>query len=727
MHPEYVYAAVRATGPGGPVTFVVAEELRETVLAAVTAEAGTLRDAETVGTLTGRELLDAGVEYTHPVETGRRCSVVEADYVTLDQGTGLVHTAPGHGAEDFATGKRFGLEVYCPVRGDGTYDDTVPEELRGLSVWDANPRVVEALRASGHLAREETIHHSYPHDWRSKGPTIFRATEQWFVSVERGREADGTSLREAALAVTGETAAGGGVDFVPGWGRARMRGMLEARPDWCVSRQRFWGLPIPVFYDADERPLLTPASVRAVARVVAAEGADAWYEHDPADLLRHYDPAKDPHHPDREGFASAELVKGNDIFDVWFESGSSWFAVAVERGLVEGIPVDVYLEGSDQHRGWFQLSLLTALGLEGKAPFREVVTHGFIVDENGHKMSKSVGNTIDAMEQLEKRGADVLRLWLASQDFAGDVRCSEAMIGQAEDTYRKIRNTLRFLMGGCHDFDPARDAIEPETGSLDAWFRRVTQRLVRDVRRAYDAYEFHKGVRALTSFCIVEASAIYLSAVKDRLYCDAPDSPRRRAAQTVLHEALVALVKLLAPVIPHTAEEAWNHIPARSAEEADTVHLALLPEADSAQVNAADAATEGSLDEYDPSRGAAWTWARLLELRDDGLRQLEAIRNAGVKKPLDTEAVLRVAPGHPATGLLAARREDLEDLLGVGYLRLEEGAEGVSLTIEDARERYERCERSWKRRPDVGSDPEYPALSARDAAAVRIIRGEGGA
>jgi isoleucyl-tRNA synthetase len=710
--------------------------------------------------MTGRELLDAGLKYDHPIRKGKVCPVVGADYVTLDDGTGLVHTAPGHGMEDYGTGLKCGLEVYCPVLADGTFDKTVPPWLVGMKVWDANGRVVDHLGMGGALLLESKITHSYPHDWRSKTPTIFRATEQWFISVDATLAKGRSSLRQMALNLCRREAAHGGVDFVPAWGRNRIAGMLESRPDWCISRQRAWGLPIPAFYNKEGAPLLTPDSVRTVAACFAKHGSDAWFTMTPAQLLEGYDPQADKALKNPADFIPDRLVKGADIFDVWFESGSSWFAVAMARGLVSDIPVDLYLEGSDQHRGWFQLSLLPALGAEGRPPFKTIVTHGFIVDEQGRKMSKSMGNTINVIDQLDKRGADVLRLWTASQNYQDDVRCSEALIAQAEDAYRKIRNTLRFCMGACFDFDPSRDAAQPGEHSIDLWMRMELHILIRDVRKAFDDYEFHKATRLLYEFCTVQASSIYFSAVKDRLYCDAPNSRRRRATQTVVHQLLSALTRLLAPILPHTCQEAWEHFPkfpnrvsgmasgdagsshndrslsrgqtSPKKSEPDSVHLALLPDHDETVLRMAediDAVRPDlasfSVDKLQP--GPAWVWQLLMELRSAGLSKLEALRNAGVKNPLDAEAVFKVDPAKPAACMLVESYiHELEDLLGVGYARVERVSalsEGVAqIEVIDSREKYKRCARSWKRRPDVGSDRDWPDLSARDAAVMRELK-----
>ena len=736
VHPDYVYVCVHADTSDGGMTFVIAQDRLAPVMGPVQAKRGQwLKSYETVGTLRGAEIVAGKLTYEHPIIDGKVCPVVPATYVTLEDGTGLVHTAPGHGLEDYGTALQCDLEIYCPVQNDGTYDDTVPPWLRGLDVWRANPKVVEFLRDKGLLLLQEKVVHSYPHDWRSKTPTIFRATEQWFIAVDRALAHDHPSLRQMAMDLCRRDLDSGGVHFVPAWGRNRIAGMLESRPDWCISRQRSWGLPIPAFYNEKGQPLLTPDSVRAVAAVVAEEGSDAWFRLTPRQLLAGYDPHKDKHLKNPRDFPIDRLTAGKDIFDVWFESGSSWFAVAVTRKLVKDIPVEMYLEGSDQHRGWFQLSLLPALGAEGKSPFKTVLTHGFTVDEAGYKMSKSVGNVMNVIDQLNKRGADILRLWVASQNYQDDVRCSEGLIAQAEDAYRKIRNTFRYSMGACFDFDPSRHACQSADHSIDLWMKMEVQRLIRDVRTAYDEYEFHKAARLLYEFCTVQASAIYFSAVKDRLYCESPNALRRRATQTVIHEMLVAMVKLYAPILPYTCEEAWDHIPFRPAAEPRSVHLALLPAYDKEMLELAEDLRPVSPDlaQFDGDKleaGPAWIWARLLELRDAGLGKLEALRNGGVKNPLDAEAVFEVARSNVAAGdMLEKYIRELEDMLGVGYARIERVDElppGVTVDVEvfDARGKYHRCARSWKRRPDVGGDKDYPDLSARDAVVMKELAGK---
>ncbi|MFA6134247.1 MAG: isoleucine--tRNA ligase [Phycisphaerae bacterium] len=737
VHPDFEYACVSVNSQDGSAIWIVAEKRLEALLASINSKRpGWLVSHEITGKIGGAKLAEAGLTYKHPIDPLRSCPVVTALYVTLEDGTGLVHTAPGHGIEDYGTGLKHHLEICCPVGPDGTFDDTVPQWLRGVNVWKSNALIVERLRGAGVLLVDEQITHSYPHDWRSKTPTIFRATEQWFVGVDTPTKATGRSLREMAMNLCRRTEDDGGVQFVPSWGRNRIAGMLESRPDWCISRQRSWGLPIPAFYNQAGEPLMTPASIRAVAKVFAEQGSDAWFSLSPRELLEAYDLHKDKDLKNAADFPIDQLTKGTDTLDVWFDSGSSWFAVAISRGLVKDIPVNLYLEGSDQHRGWFQTSLLLALGAAGKAPYQAVLTHGYVVDEDGRtKMSKSLGNTMNVVDQLKKRGADVLRLWVATQNYQEDIRCGDKLIAQAEDAYRKIRNTLRFCMGACSDFDAAHHATEPADHSVDLWMKMELHLLIRDVRGAYDRYEFHRAARLIYEFCTVQASSIYLSAVKDRLYCESPNALRRRATQTVIHQVLMTLVKLLAPILPHTCEEAWEHIPFRDPGQAHSVHLTRLPDYDPEVLALAEDLRvvnpdQGSASPERLEGGPAYVWQRLMDLRAEGLGKLEALRNAGVKNSLDAEAVFKVAAGKDnVAAVIETYLKELEDLLGVGYARMEKGAplpEGQDVAVEvgDTREKYQRCERSWKRRPDVGSDADFPTLSARDAVVMKDLAGQ---
>ncbi|MCU0304313.1 MAG: isoleucine--tRNA ligase [Thermoanaerobaculales bacterium] len=683
--PVAEYGLYRLEHGGGPRLAVIAVDLAGKVLGGAAAPLGRCR---------GAELADAGVRYRHPF-VDRVSPVVTADYVTLEDGTGLVHTAPGHGQEDYETGLRVGLDIYCPVREDGTFDATAPEWLQGLDVWRANPKVVETLAASGHLFRRETIVHSYPHDWRSKGPTIFRATEQWFVGVDRPFGDEAATLRERAL-----DAAAHRITFVPEWGQKRFAGMLESRPDWCISRQRSWGLPIPAFH-GDGGVLLTEASVRAVAAFVRARGSDAWFTDDPQAILAGYDPAADPAAPawlrdaGRDGLAP--LVKGSDIFDVWFESGSSWNAVMRERGI--GYPCDLYLEGSDQHRGWFQLSLLPALGMTGRPPFETVLTHGFMVTAEGEKMSKSLGNAIEVEDLLKEHGADVCRWWTASLNYTHDMKVDWEYFRVASDEYRKVRNTLRFMIGNLADFDPATDRVELEDAdrtSLDWWAADQLARLVAEVREAYDGYRFKRVAEAIFTFCNDTMSSVYMAATKDRLYCDPASSRRRRRTQTVLWDAATALLRLVAPILVHTADEAWLALTGRTEDDPGCVHLEELPAAGS------------------PATGDGWQ--AVMTLRAEVLKRLEEAKEAGIKNTLDAGVVATVEPSQ--LELLAPYAAELADLCGVSRFDLAAGPEPEA-RIVDLRDEP-RCERSWKRDGTVRERSDGGWLSDRDAAAVGV-------
>jgi isoleucyl-tRNA synthetase len=533
--PEIEYSLVRYNKGGEERVGLVAAELGTRVF-----ELFPGSKPQVVGTRKGADL--AGAEYRHPF-INRTGKLVLADYVTTTDGTGLVHTAPGHGEEDYETGIREGLPVYSPVMYNGRFDDTAPEWLRGKTVWEANPVITQHLADKGLLFAEQKITHSYPHDWRSKTPIIFRATEQWFIAMDQPYE--GKSLRDRAVEAV-QTQVG----FVPEWGRARMLGMLQSRPDWCISRQRAWGLPIPVFYNEKGEALLTPESVRAVATRFGEKGSDAWFTDSPAELL-----GPDFNYP--PGFAPENLRKEKDIFDVWFESGSSWHAVLLGRDYLS-FPADLYLEGSDQHRGWFQLSLLPSLGATGGPPFKQVLTHGFVVKPDGTKVSKSDKEYVKAVDEINRHGADVLRLWCCSVDYQNDIPTSPQTIKEFGDKYRKIRNTLRYLLANLYDFNPETDAQVVPPNSLDGWAWAELDALIRDVREAYESYQLHRAFRLLHDFCSVQISSIYGNAMKDRLYCELPTSPLRRRSQTVLYRILLALTKLLAPMLVFTADEAWS-------------------------------------------------------------------------------------------------------------------------------------------------------------------------
>lgn len=677
VHPDVEYAFVKYKRNEDWHVSVVATDLVERVFAK---NAGAT-EVSVVKTAVGKDLV--GHEYTHPF-VERVGKVVAADYVTTTDGTGLVHTAPGHGEDDYATGIANGIEVYCPVLANGRFDSTVPNWLTGVTVWEGNPKVVAKLAEIGALFAEETIRHSYPHDWRSKTPTIFRATEQWFVAMDRPCSG-GPTLRKLAREAAGEK-----IGFIPEWGQHRLNGMLDNRPDWCISRQRAWGLPIPVFYNDKDQPLLTPESVRAVAKRFAEKGSDAWFLETPAELL-----GSDFVYP--AGFDRTNLRKEKDIFDVWFESGSSWHAVLQCRSYLH-FPADLYLEGSDQHRGWFQLSLLPALGATGQPPFKQVLTHGFVVKPDGTKVSKSDKEYVKAVDEINRHGADLLRLWCCSVDYQNDIPTSPKAIQEFGDKYRKIRNTLRYLLSNLYDFNPATDSAEIPANSLDGWAAAELDKLIGEVTGAYDAYQTHRVFRLLHDFCSVQISSVYGNAMKDRLYTEAPTSPLRRRSQTVMFRTVLALTKMLAPMLVFTADEAWSYITHKPAVDRDlfSVHLAMWPEMANAPFSE--------------------TWKTLFELRESALLQLDGLKkSAGLNKALDAEAVYHV----PAElrKALEPFGADLEDIVGAGFHSFTD-AGTPSVTVIDRRNDYPACARSWKRRPDVGSDPAYPDLSARDAKAI---------
>ena len=677
VHPRFRYALARLDGS---IT-VIARELVERV-----AKIGKAESIEVLAEADGANLL--GLRYRHPFADDSRLGeprrLVAAEYVTLEDGTGLVHTAPGHGSEDYATGLREDLPIYCPVRDDGTFDDTAPPFVRGKLVWDANPVITDHLRESGHLFHALRFTHSYPHDWRSKTPVIFRATQQWFIGVDSDLRRGGATLRSLAM-----QSAEKNVAFYPDWGRNRLRGMLESRPDWCISRQRSWGLPIPAFATPDGTMFLTAASVRAVAKVVGQRGSDAWFLETPEKLLEHYDAKKDPEAPDSAlSTLSSALRKTFDILDVWFESGSSWNAVL--RARDQGYPADLYLEGSDQHRGWFQSSLLSAAGATGQSPFKALLTHGFIVDKDGRKMSKSLGNTIEVEDLLKSFGADVCRWWVSSLAFENDIKMDVSFFEAAGETYRKVRNTLRFLLSNLYDFDSRSVDVQTVSPvSIDGYILQQAAQLHKDVLAAYAGYDFRLVNQLLYDFCNDTLSAFYCAAVKDRLYCDRPDSKRRRATQSVMWTLMEMLNRLLAPIMPHTTDESHRSLHKISGSD-QSVHL-------------------------QPTQALKFTadadWPKALATREASQKALEDAKARGIENPLDAEVVLP-----DPEGVLKKFAADWPDMLGVSRVKFVPSGE---IAVNDLRDEP-RCERSWRRDGSVRQRSDGGMLSDRDAEAVGV-------
>ncbi|MGI5862503.1 MAG: isoleucine--tRNA ligase [Myxococcales bacterium] len=567
-HPTVTYLAYDLNGR----VLVVAKDLLASFLAEVAPDELEIKEvkvAESAPEISAPSLKDPnkilayfegksleGVQYTH-VLNGRVCPVILGEHVTTDTGTGLVHTAPGHGAEDYDVGRKYGLETLSPVDASGHFTQEAGE-FAGQQIFEANPKIVAKLVELKALLSDPsaTLSHSYPHCWRCKKPVIFRATPQWFISMEQN------DLRKKALAEIDK------VRWIPRWGRDRIYGMIETRPDWCISRQRVWGVPIAVFYcEKCDEALVSPEVMERVAQAFEKEGADAWFAHDPKDFLGD---AKCPK------CGGDSFRKEEDILDVWFDSGVSYAAVAGKRENL-GLPVDLYLEGSDQHRGWFHSSLLASVGTRDVAPYKAVLTHGFVVDGDGKKMSKSLGNYVSPEKILKEMGAEILRLWVAAADYRDDIRMSKQILDGLAEGYRKIRNTLRYALGNLYDFDPEKDAVAIEQLlPIDRWALARLSQVVAKIRKAYDDYEFHVVYHAALEFCAVDLSAVYFDILKDRLYTAGTNSLARRSAQTVVHRILMDLLRLLAPIMSFTCDEAYGHLPSRKAE---SIFFTGMPEA----------------------------------------------------------------------------------------------------------------------------------------------------
>ncbi len=689
FHPEFRYV-LADTSVGKLI-------LAEDRLAAVAAELG-FEVRGTLATYDGKQL--ENIQFHHPFLEYSVPGVL-ADYVTLDQGSGVVHTAPGHGADDFRTGQRYGLESYAPQDNEGRFTEGLPE-YKGKTVFESNPIVIGILKQRGMLVGERKITHSYPHCWRCHNPVIFRATEQWFIQMDNGNAnvpaPSARPLREAALSEIEK------VKWMPAWGHDRMKEMVAGRPDWCISRQRFWGVPLIVFYCEDcGKQLKDFKALRGVLPFFEKEGADAWFTHTSEQLL----PAGT-----KCACGSSKFRKESDILDVWFDSGSTHLAVLTRDN--QHWPADVYLEGPDQFRGWFQSSLLVGIGTRGSSPYKQVVTHGWTLDEKGAPMSKSLGNAIYPAEISAKWGADLLRIWVVSQDYTGDMRISEAMMTQLAEAYRKIRNTFRFALGNLEGFDPAKDLVaDSELWELDAWMIRRTGELASQCLEWYKNFEFHRIYHALHDYCTVDLSAFYFDVLKDRLYTFAPKNVGRRSAQTAVYRILNTLLRLIAPTLVFTAEEIWKFVP-RAASDPASIHMTMFTP---------PAELEAALDAQ-----RSKDWARLLVVREEVLKALEPVRAA---KTIGTNLEARVTLA--ATGdLLASLRKYAKFLAGLFIVSQVDVVEGdapgavaaanlAGLKILVARADGTKCERCWNFSTHVGENSDFPTVCERCVAALEEI------
>ncbi|MBB3170618.1 isoleucine--tRNA ligase [Parvibacter caecicola] len=682
LAPDAAYVMVQAEGKN----MIMAKDLVEQVAQeAGWADWALVSDAEgNPVTVAGKQL--CGLTYTCPIRQDLQGSLIYGDHVTLDTGTGAVHTAPGHGQDDYLVGLEFDIPVRMPVDDNGVLTaEAGPFE--GLSTDDANPKIIEWLREQGTLVAEKKINHSYPHCWRCHKPVIFRATEQWFVSM------DENALREDALRIINTD-----VEWVPAWAKNRIGSMVADRPDWCISRQRSWGVPIPVFRcEKCGEVVATEESFDAVIKLFDQEGADAWFTKKPSEYL--------PRTVCCEKCGSHDLVPEKDILDVWWESGVSHTSVLKHRAA-EGVhfPADLYLEGSDQHRGWFQSSLLTSVGCYGVAPYKSVMHCGFTMDEQGRKMSKSLGNGVDPEEVMSTFGADVLRLWVSSVDYSQDVSISDNILKQVSDAYRRIRNTFRFLLGNLDDFDFERDAVTnfDDLEPFDRYVMVQLADLVKEVENAYETYRFNGVYRAIYDFAN-ELSAVYMDEAKDRLYAEAPNSPRRRAVQTVLMNVLEALVRLVAPILSFTADEVWECYPPAernregrpfSAQLAGWPHVRdfvpALPDAQAQEQLRAD-------------------FAQIMAVRDVVTKALEDARTAKVINKSQEAAIALTAPADVAQLLERYGLPMLEELFIVATVRVEEGDQlSAAVSVAEG----EKCPRCWNIRA-LGGNPSHPDVCER--------------
>ncbi len=672
LNPEFIYVVVAVADK----KFIIAKELLETVAKELEWES-----YEVIQEVKG-EALDRIVAQ-HPFYD-RDSLVMVGEHVTAEAGTGCVHTAPGHGEDDYQIGKLYGLPILSPVDNSGCYTDEAPG-FEGVFYNDANKMVTAKLEEVGALEKLNFFTHSYPHDWRTKKPVIYRATPQWFASID--------AFRDELLAAVKSTA------FTPAWGETRLYNMIRDRGDWVISRQRAWGVPIPIFYAENGEPIITPETIARISSLFREHGSNIWFQMTAKELL--------PEGFTHPGSPNGEFTKENDIMDVWFDSGSSHQGVLVERGMK--YPADLYLEGSDQHRGWFNSSLITSVAINGYAPYKGLLTHGFVLDGDGRKMSKSLGNVIIPQKVMDQYGADILRLWVASVDYTADVRISMDMLKQVSEVYRKIRNTFRFLHGNVADFNPLKDRVAyADLREMDQYIYMRLQDVLKTVRSAYDRYDFAAVYHAVNNFVAVELSSFYLDIAKDVVYIEGHDNHDRRAMQTVIYDTLMTLVKIMTPIIPHTTDEVWSYLHAQGVVEEVSVQLTDFPSVDE-QAN------------FDELREK---WETIIDVRDDILKALEEARNAKtIGKSLEAKVTVYAKP--EVLALLNDANIDFAQLSIVsnfGVAPIESAPaealvlEHVSIVVEKAT--GEKCERCWSISATVGANDAHPTVCARCAEVV---------
>lgn len=667
VNSDYIYNVIEADGR----KFVIAKELLATVSEKIGWENVTVL-SELKGS--DMELMTA----QHPFYE-RESLVMVGDHVTLEAGTGLVHTAPGHGDDDYQVGKKYNLEILSPVDGRGCYTDEAPG-FEGIFYDKANPMVTTLLEEKGALLKLDFFTHSYPHDWRTKKPVIYRATPQWFASIDKFRE---NILSEVEK-----------VDWVMPWGKTRLYNMVRDRGDWVISRQRAWGVPLPIFYAENEEAILTPATIEHVAQIFAKEGINSWYERDIKDLL----PAGFTH----PGSPNRTFTKEKDIMDVWFDSGSSHESVLKQREDLT-FPADLYLEGSDQYRGWFNSSITTSVAINGVSPYKQVLSQGFIMDQKGRKQSKSLGNTIEPNKVIKQMGADIIRLWVASVDAESDVKVDMDNLNQVSEMYRKIRNTMRFLMANSSDFEPKTMTVKyDDLRSVDKYLMVKLNNLIKTVEEGYKNYSFPTVYKALVNFCTNDLSSFYLDFAKDVVYIEAENNYERRCMQTVFYETLVVMTKLMTPILVHTSEEIWGHLK----EEENYVQLAEMPVA-----------------QVYPNQEVLMTeWANFMDLRDNVLKALEEARNAKLIGK-SFEAKVTIYPSEPTAVMLTALNANLAQLLIVSEVVVADHNtvapaealtfDGMTILVEKAE--GETCQRCRAVKSEVGQNEKMPTLCQRCA------------